>query len=274
MRAFLFKAALNTSTLRPFQLDVPAQVRVCGEAGYEGIELWMKDIVSYREEGGDLADVRKLSEDLGIEIFDGIAFIRWADADPAVSSSEIEKAKKEMEMLAALGCRAVAAPPCGDTENITIAECAERFARLWAVGRAIGVEPYLEMWGHRGNIRTVRAATEVLRNCGVAGAKVLVDPIHIHKGGGSFQDLSILCPEEVGAVHVNDFPLSIARADLTDKDRCFPGEGESDLALFRDMILRTRYRSYLSLELFIEDYGGRTAEEVARHGLQCMQQVF
>ena len=177
-------------------------------------------------------------------------------------------------MLAAMGCRAVAAPPWGDTENVTVEAAGERFARLWSVGREAGVEPYLEMWGHRGNIRTVGAAMAILEHSGVRGAKLLVDPIHIHKGGGSFADLAALPRDSIGVVHVNDFLPSIDRAKLTDKDRRFPGDGESDLALFRDMVLRTGYRSYVSLEVFIEDYGGKTVEEVARSGLESVRKLL
>jgi sugar phosphate isomerase/epimerase len=274
MRSFPFRTALNASTLRPFSLDAPAQLRACAAAGFQGAELWLRDIRAYRDAGGSLAELGKLAGDLGIEVFDGIAFFEWEVADPAVRAAGIEKAKEEMGMLAAMGCRAVAAPPFGDTENVKVETAGERFARLWAVGREVGVEPYLEMWGHRGNIRTVGAAMAILKHSGVQGAKVLVDPIHIHKGGGSFADLAALPQGSIGVVHVNDFSLAIDRAKLTDKDRRFPGDGEADLALFRDMVLRTGYRGYLSLEVFIEDYGGKSVEEVARRGLESIRMVF
>jgi len=271
---FPFRTAMNASTLRPFALDAPAQLRTCAAAGFQGAELWLRDIRAFREAGGSLADLGKLAGDLGVEVFDGIAFFEWEDADPAVRAAGIEKAREEMGMLAAIGCRAVAAPPWGDTENVTVEAAGERFARLWTVGREAGVEPYLEMWGHRGNIRTVGAAMAILEHSDVRGAKVLVDPIHIHKGGGSFADLAVLPRGSIGVAHVNDFSLAIDRAKLTDKDRRFPGDGEADLALFRDMVLRTGYRGYLSLEVFIEDYGGLTAEEVARRGLESIRKGF
>jgi 2-keto-myo-inositol isomerase len=274
MSRFPFRTSMNTSTLRPFRLDAPAQLRACAAAGFQGVELWVRDLRAFREAGGSLADLGKLAGDLGVEVFDGIAFIKWEDADPVVRNTEIENAKEEMGMLAAMGCGAVAAPPWGDTENVTVEDCAERFARLWTAGRELGVEPYLEMWGHRGNIRSVRAAAAILKHSGIRAAKLLVDPYHIHRGGGSFHDLAALPPGSIGAVHVNDFLLSADRSALRDIDRRFPGEGEADLALFRDMVLRTGYRSYLSLELFIEDYGGKTVEEVARRGLESIRKVF
>jgi sugar phosphate isomerase/epimerase len=264
---------MNASTLRPFSLDAPAQLRACAAAGFQGAELWLRDIRAYQDAGGSLADLGKLARDLGVEVFDGIAFFEWEDADPGVRAAGVEKAKEEMCMLATMECWGVAAPPYGDTQNVTVEAAGERFARLWSVGRECGVEPYLEMWGHRGNIRTVGAAMAILEHSGVRGAKLLVDPIHIHKGGGSFADLAALSKGSIGVVHVNDFSLAIDRAKLTDKDR-FPGDGEADLALFRDMVLRTGYRSYVSLEVFIEDYGGKTVEEVARRGLESLRKVF
>ncbi len=46
-RRFPFKTALNASTLFPFEQDVKDQVRVTAEAGFAGIELWVKDLEAY-----------------------------------------------------------------------------------------------------------------------------------------------------------------------------------------------------------------------------------
>jgi 2-keto-myo-inositol isomerase len=261
---------MNSSTLQPFRLDLAAQMRICAGAGFEGIELWMRDIQSFVDAGGSLADIRALADDLQIEICNSISFIKWEDADPSVRDREIEKAKREMEMLTAVGCTTMAAPPVGETLGVTIDEGAQHFARLWTVGTQFGVEPFLEHWGHRGNIRTIDDARTLLEKSGISGARLLVDPYHIHKGGGDLRDLSKLSRGSIGIVHVNDFPLSRDRAVLTDRDRRFPGEGDADLGLFCDCVLRTGYRSYFSLELFIEDFGGKTAEEVAARGFESL----
>lgn len=48
---FPFKTALNASTLFPFELDVLQQVELAAQAGYDGIELWVKDIEAYLAAG-------------------------------------------------------------------------------------------------------------------------------------------------------------------------------------------------------------------------------
>src|SRR5690625_1098860 len=118
---FPFKLALNTSTLFPFNLDVKQQVRVAAEAGYEGIELWVKDIEEYVENGGSLSDLRKWIDDHKITFVNAIAFFKWADADKATRNTAFQQAKQEISMLAELGCTAVAAPPFG--EEIGRASC-------------------------------------------------------------------------------------------------------------------------------------------------------
>jgi 2-keto-myo-inositol isomerase len=234
----------------------------------------MREIRAFVESGGDLGEIRKMSHDLGIEIFDCISFIRWADTDPAIRRAELETARREMQMLRELGCPAMAAPPFGDTEGVTTEEYAERFRELHLLGSEIGVEPLLEIWGHRGGIRTVRKSREILTASGVDEGKVLIDPIHIHKGGGEFSDIAELEKGSIGVVHVNDFDRALPREQLTDRDRRFPGEGNADLSLFGEMVLRTGYRGFLSLELFIDDCEKRGVDEVLDHGLQSIYREF
>ena len=75
-------------------------------------------------------------------------------------------------------------------------------------------------------------------------------------------------------VHVNDYPNSPGINDLTDKDRCFPGEGDADLKFFKKKLLEINYKSYLSLELFITDYRNKTASDGARYGIESLYRSF
>jgi len=47
-RMFPFKTALNTSCLFPFRLGVKEQVSIAAEAGFEGIELWIRPSLAGR----------------------------------------------------------------------------------------------------------------------------------------------------------------------------------------------------------------------------------
>jgi len=144
---FPFKAALNASTLFPFKLDVIQQVKTAAQAGYEGIELWMRDIDTYLENGGTTQSLKKALDDANVEFINAIAFFTWADADPAKRNEAFLQAEKEMRILASLGCKLIAAPPFGDVETVSLEEMASYFDQLVLMGREIGVEPILEFWG-------------------------------------------------------------------------------------------------------------------------------
>ena len=65
---FPFKTALNASTLFPFKLDVKQQVQIAAEAGFEGIELWVKDIADYLDggRGGTIPELKAYIASRGI----------------------------------------------------------------------------------------------------------------------------------------------------------------------------------------------------------------
>jgi sugar phosphate isomerase/epimerase len=135
MKMFPFKTFLNTSTLLPFALDVKQQVQIAAEAGYEGIELWVKDILAYLETGGTIADLSAFIAGHGIPIVDVIAFYPWADADDQVRQQGLAQAERELTLLADLGCLAVAAPPAGNVSYVTLDAMAGFFSG-WSAWRA------------------------------------------------------------------------------------------------------------------------------------------
>jgi 2-keto-myo-inositol isomerase len=269
-----FKLALNTSTLFPFDLDVEQQVRVAAEAGFDGVELWVKDIEAYLARGGTIAALRTIVADAGITVVNAIAFFRWADADDATRAAGLAQAEREMRMLADLGCAAVAAPPFGDVEGVPLEAIAGHFARLAAIGRAIGVEPYLEFWGRARRLSRLSEAMFIALESGLPDVRILLDPFHMYTGGSQLSALQYLKGANIGIVHVNDYPAAPARAQIADSDRVFPGEGVAPTRELAQLLDRAGYRGYLSLELFIESFGDQSALDVARRGRAAILEAY
>jgi sugar phosphate isomerase/epimerase len=271
---FPFQTALNASTLFPFQLSVPEQVRVAAAAGFAGIELWVKDLDTYLAGGGTIAELRAVIADARIAVVNAIAFFPWADADDATRARGFAQAEREMRMLAELGCVAVAAPPFGNVAGVSLTTMAGHFARLVGLGRAIGVEPYLEFWGRAPTLSRLSQALYVAMESGLPDAKLLIDPFHMYTGGSELAGLAYLNGANIGIVHVNDYPAAPAREQIADRERVFPGEGVAPTRAFAEMLERAGYRGYLSLELFVENYHGQDALEVARRGLAAMHKAY
>jgi sugar phosphate isomerase/epimerase len=271
---FPFKAALNASTLFPFKLGIAEQVRVAAEAGYAGLELWMQDLERYLAGGGTIPELRAQADAAGIALVNAIAFFKWADADDVTRQAGLAQAEREMRMLAELGCPAVAAPPFGDVAGLPLEAIAGHFARLAELARAIGVEPYLEFWGRAARLSKLSEAMFIAIESGVPDARLLLDPFHMYTGGSALGGLAYLRGEQIGIVHVNDYPAAPAREAIADRDRVFPGAGVAPTHELAALLDRAGYRGYLSLELFVEDFGAASALDVARRGLAAIQSAY
>lgn len=271
---FPFKAALNASTLFPFHLDVKQQVRIAANAGFEGIELWMKDIEAYLQNGGTTEELRSYIADTGVTIVNAIAFFPWADADATVRKQGFAQAEREMQMLAEIGCVAVAAPPFGNVATVSLEAMAHSFARLAELARNIGIEPYLEFWGRADKLSRLSEAMFVAIESGISDIKLLLDPFHMYTGGSELANLAYLKGDNIGIVHVNDYPAIPSRNSIADRDRVFPGEGIAPTHELARLLDHAGYRGYLSLELFIENYQGQNALEVAKRGLAAITSAY
>jgi len=255
-------------------MDVKEQISIATEAGFEGIELWVRDIESYREEGGKIKDLKMHIADADIAFVNAIAFFPWADTEDSIREQALVQAKKEMEMLVQLGCEAIAAPPFGQMEGVTLEVLVERFSRLANLAKTIGIEPYLEFWGRAKILSDLNDALFVAMNSNMLNVKILIDPFHMYVGGSDVSDLDRLRSNDIGIVHVNDYPAVPSRDQIEDQDRIFPGDGIAPSGKIAELLYHVGYRGYLSLELFIENYGNAAALEVAKLGLKKIKTAY
>ncbi len=242
------------------------------EAGYDGIELWEKDILAYLATGGTVSDLKTFVAGCGIPIVDVMAFYAWADADEAVRRQALVQAGRELPLLAELGCLAFAAPPAGNVASVALEDMADYFARMAGLASSIGIQPYLEFWGKTRPLSRLSDALFIAMQSGVPGVKVLLDQIHMHVGGSSLTSLAYVKGANIGIVHVNDYLYAPSEQDT--EERIFPGEGIAPTHDLASLLHQIGYADYLSLELFIEDYGKASALDVARRGLTSIRQAY
>lgn len=278
-----FLWTLNTSTLRPFSLSVKDQIRVAAQAGFSGIELWVRDLVAYVGHGGNIADIKAVAEDSGIQVVNGIAFFKWTDDNPKIRAAALEEARFEMDLLLQVGCDAVAAPPTGSINGLDISSIGSNFAELLILGRSLGVEPILEFWGHSKVLHTIAQAADVLAEAeacsSLTGTTMLLDLFHMYKGGSSLEDMEKLSEpgtkhSRIGMVHINDYLLDLPRDQITDADRVMPGDGQGPVVPFMKTLIHVGYSGPMSVELFRSSYGNLNAEETACEALGKTIQMY
>lgn len=269
-----FRIALNTSTLRGFQLPIEEQIRVTAAAGYHGIEPWLSDVDAFTARGGRLDDLRRQLTDAGLQLAGAIAFWKWADADAATRSQGLDLARREMATIAALGGTCAAAPPLGSVTSVSLDAFAERYAALCDLGRAAGVTPLLELWGHSPRLSTLAEVLYVAAASRRSEARLLLDVYHLYKGNNAFESLRLLSGHAIGLFHINDYPSQPPRTEIQDQHRVWPGDGVAPLAQIAATLRQAGYEGFLSLELFNPDYWRGDALTSARTGLEKARRAF
>lgn len=269
-----FRYALNTSTIRGYELGIVEQIAVAAKAGYQAIEPWLKDIDAYAAAGGHLPDLRIRLRDNGLQVAGAIAFWKWADADAGTRAQGLELARREMDTITTLGGACAAAPPFGNVAGVPLEAFAERYARLCEVGQAAGVTPLLELWGHAPRLSTLAEVLYVALASGRPEARLLLDVYHLYKGGNSIESLRLLSAAAIGLFHINDYPAQPPRASIADKHRVWPGDGIAPLPEIAAILRDAGYSGFLSVELFNPEYWLGDALSTARTGLERSRAAF
>jgi 2-keto-myo-inositol isomerase len=266
-----FSFCLNTSTIMGQKPGLKGYLDIASRAGYDGVELWIRDLQEYIGSGNTVASLKKLIDDHGLKFENAIGFAPWMVDDEVKRKAGFEQMEKEMNLLAELGCTRVAAPAAGVDAPLDLFEAGERFKNLLDLGRKTGVMPQLEFWGafpffhHLGQVLMVAAVAND------KDARILPDVYHLFRGGSGYDGLKMLSGETVEVFHMNDFISSIPREKQEDKDRVYPGDGSAPMQLILSELKRMGGKKVLSLELFNQEYWKQDAFTVAKTGLEKMK---
>jgi len=269
-----FGYCFNTSTIRGQKRPLPEVVDIVAKAGYHAIEPWLREIDDYVAGGGSLKDLRKRIEDHGLTMESAIGFAEWIVDDDARRAAGLEQAKRDMDRLAQLGGKRIAAPPTGATDRSDLdpMKIAERYRALLELGDRMGVLPQAEVWGFSKTLTRLSSAVVAALETGHPKACVLADAYHLYKGGSDVSGLRVLGPLGMQIFHINDYP-GIDRAVIKDADRVYPGDGIAPMDTLLRNLHDVGFRGYLSLELFNPDYYKQDAFLVARTGLEKTRAV-
>jgi 2-keto-myo-inositol isomerase len=264
-----FGYSFNTSTIRGQKLPIDEEAKLAARAGYHAIEPWIAELQQYSQKGGHLKDLGKLLADLGLKVESSIGFARWIVDDDLERKKGLDDAKRDMEMVLAIGGKRIAAPPVGATDkpipNLQV--IADRYRALAELGARVGIIPEAEVWGFSKTMSRLGEAILVAMESGHPRACVLPDVYHLFKGGSGFDGLRLLQGKAIGIFHVNDYPKDKDRSAIKDADRVFPGDGVAPLGDVFRSLRDIGYRGMISLELFNPEYYKRDAFEVVKTGL-------
>jgi 2-keto-myo-inositol isomerase len=263
-----FRYCFNTATIMGQNLSLEEEAQVAARAGYQGFEPWVRKIEEHLKSGGSLADVKKRIADLGLSVEDAIGFADWINDDDAQRAKGLEQMKRDMDLVASIGGKRIAAPPVGAYRAaMDLQRVADRYRALLELGRQMGIVPQLELWGGSKTLRRLGEVAYAITEAAHPDACPLLDIFHVYRGGSDFAGLRMFNGAAMHVLHVNDYPADPPREKIADAQRVYPGDGVAPISrIFAD--LRTiGFRGMLSLELFNAALWKQDPLLVARTGL-------
>ena len=268
-----FVLCLNTATIRGQKLGLVKEIELAAKVGFQAIEPWVDTIDEYaksrRLAQGDQAARERSGPDGGKRY----QLPRVIVDDDARRAKGLERAKNEMDLVAQIGGKRIAAPPAGATNapGLDLLKAAERYRALLEAGDQIGVTPQVELWGFSKNLHLLGEVAFVALESGHPKACVVADIFHIYKGGSDFRGLRLFSSSALQVFHMNDFPSDPPREKIDDSYRLFPGDGTGPITQALRDLRAGGGRTVLSLELFTRKYWEMDALEVATAGLAKMK---
>ena len=269
----MFKFCLNTSTISGQRLKIMQQIEVAAKAGYDAIEPWLRDVEAYVKDGGNLADLKKAIHDRGLTVEDAIGFAQWIVDDEGARKKGLEQLKRDMDVVARIGGKRIAAPPAGATDraDLNLLMAAERYRVIADMGQELGVTPQVEIWGGSKCLCKLGEAALVAIESGSERACILPDIFHMYKGNTPFSGLRLLGGSMLQMIHLNDYPADPPRARAQDSHRVYPGDGVAPMGQILKDLAAVNPKCVLSLELFNREYWKLDALEAAKIGLKKMK---
>ena len=270
-----FSFCLNTSTIRGQEPGLKGYIEIAAEAGYDGVELWVRDVKKHIiGEGNPASDLKKFIEDHGLRVENAIGFAPWLMEDTPEGKG-FDLMREEMELMASIGCLRIAAAPGGVPagEPLDLFMAGRRYRELIEMGKNIGIMPQLEFWGaspvlyHFAQIMMIAAAANH------PDVHLLPDVYHLFRGGSGFEGLKMLSGNVIEIFHMNDFVDTIPREEQKDEDRVYPGDGVAPLEEILTDLSRSGGTKVLSVELFNPEYWKQDALLVARTALEKMKEL-
>ena len=268
-----FGYCLNTSTIRGNKLDIVAVVDAAAKAGFHAIEPWITELDSYTKNGGTLKDLGKRIADAGLTVEGAIAFNSFLDDDEARRTASLERLKVDMDKVAQIGGKRIAAPPGNNKAIVSLDDAAKYYRDALEMGEKLGVQPLLELWGTHPVLGPLSHGIYVTVAAGRGDASLLLDVFHLYKSGTPFTSLKQINGAALHLMHLNDYPQADNPSTLNDGNRIYPGDGVAPLRQILRDLRDNGFRGYLSLELFNREYWARSADENLKTAMEKIRRT-
>jgi 4-hydroxyphenylpyruvate dioxygenase len=234
-------------------------------AGFEGVEIFEADILAH---DGKPANVGAMVRDLGMEIVALQPFRDFEGMPEPRRSRGFERARRKFQLMNELGtenilvCSNVSPQSLGGIDR-----AANDLTELGDLANGFGVNVGFEALAWGQHISDYRDAWEAVRRADHPRVGLILDSYHILARDLPVDPIRSIPADRITFVQVADAPrIKMDLLQLSRHFRCFPGQGDLDIASFMAALNATGYDGWLSHEIFNDRFRMSSPRQIASDG--------
>jgi len=238
-------------------------------ARFDAVEIFENDLIHFN---GAPRDVAAQAADLRLAIDLYQPFRDFEGVSEALLARNLDRAERKFDLMGELG-----APMLLVCSNVGTAEFADpslAAAQLHALAERaaarnlrIGYEALA--WGRY--VRHYADAWAIVREADHPNLGLIVDSFHILSLGDDPAGIATIPGDRIFCVQLADAPrLAMDVLQWSRHYRCFPGQGQLDVAPFLEQVLLSGYNGPLSLEIFNDLLREASNRRTAIDGMQSL----
>ncbi len=248
---------------------LPEKLEAAAAARFDAVEIFENDLLFF---DGQAKAVRQFAADLGLEICVFQPFRDFEGVADELFARNLERAERKFDLMQELGapmllvCSNVAQSTIDDDGRAAAQLCqlAERAAR-----RQLRVGYEALAWGAR--ISSYAHAWRLVEKAAHPHLGLILDSFHTLAIKDDLAPLATIQADRIFLVQIADAPLlSMDVLSWSRHFRCFPGQGDLDIAEFLSAVLEAGYAGPISLEIFNDDFRAAPTRQTATDGMRSL----
>lgn len=238
-------------------------------AGFDGVEIFENDLLYY---DGTPADVRRLCADLGLTILLFQPFRDFEGVPAERLARNLERARRKFALMHQLGTDHVLV--CSNALPDAICDDAlivDQLGRLAELAKSEGVTAGFEALAWGRTVNSYKHAWRLVDAVNHPSLGLILDSFHTLSIGDSLDEIAQIPGDRITFVQVADAPkMAMDVLEWSRHFRCFPGQGDLDVAGFTRQVIASGYKGPLSLEIFNDGFRAAPNATTALDGYRSL----
>lgn len=245
------------------------KLEAIADAGFTGVEIFENDLLSVE---GSPADLGQRLRERGLTPVVLQPFRDFKGMPEPQRAKAFSRAERKFDLMAELGCDLLMVCSNVSPDSLGgIDRAASDFRELGERAARRGMRVAFEALAWGRHINDYRDAWEVVRRTDHPAVGLVLDSFHILARGTDLSAIRAIPADRIFLVQLADAPkLEMDYLSWSRHYRCYPGQGELDIAGFMGSLMATGFDGLLSLEIFNDRFRAGSARFNAVDGRRSL----